>query len=37
MSQKDWPALLSMVDMLSGTVLSVLVSTISFVASKRLD
>ena len=33
---KDWPVLLSMVDMLWGTVLSVLVSSISFVAGKRL-
>ena len=34
---KDWPALLSIVDMLWGTVLSVLVSYISFMAGKRLD
>lgn len=33
---KDWPALLSIVDMLWGTVLSVLVSIISFIAGKRL-
>ena len=33
---KDWPALLSIVDMLWGTVLSVLVSSISFMAGKRL-
>ena len=33
---KDWPALLSIVDMLWGTVLSVLVSYISFMAGKRL-
>lgn len=33
---KDWPALLSVVDMIWGTVLSVLVSSISFVAGKRL-
>ena len=33
---KDWPALLSIVDMLWGTLLSVLVSYISFVAGKRL-
>lgn len=33
---KDWPALLSIVDMLWGMVLSVLVSYISFMAGKRL-
>jgi uncharacterized membrane protein len=33
---KDWPALLSIVDMLWGTVLSVMVSYISFMAGKRL-
>ena len=33
---RDWPALLSIVDMLWGTVLSVLVSYISFMAGKRL-
>ena len=33
---KDWPALLSIVDMLWGTVLSVLVSSISFMVGKRL-
>ena len=33
---KDWPILLSVVDMIWGTVLSVLVSSISFVAGKRL-
>ena len=33
---KDWPALLSIVDMLWGTVLSVLVSYVSFMAGKRL-
>jgi uncharacterized membrane protein len=33
---KDWPALLSIVDMLWGTVLSVLVSYISFMGGKRL-
>ena len=33
---KDWPVLLSMVDMLWGTILSVLVSTISYIAGKRL-
>jgi uncharacterized membrane protein len=33
---KDWPALLSIVDMLWGMVLSVLVSSISFIAGKRL-
>jgi uncharacterized membrane protein len=33
---KDWPALISIVDMLWGTVLSVLVSSISFLAGKRL-
>jgi uncharacterized membrane protein len=32
---KDWPALLSVVDMLWGSALSVLVGTISFVAGKR--
>ena len=32
---KDWPALLSIVDMLWGTLLSVLVSYISFMAGKR--
>ena len=32
---KDWPALLSIVDMLWGMVLSVLVSYISFMAGKR--
>lgn len=36
MSLKDWPALLSFVDMLWGTILSVLVSYISFMAGKRL-
>lgn len=34
---KDWLALLSIVDMLWGTVLSVLVSYISFEAGKRLS
>lgn len=34
---KDWPALLSVVDMLWGMVLSVLVSFISFMAGKRLS
>jgi len=33
---KDWPALLSMVDMLWGTALSVSVSYISFMTGKRL-
>jgi len=33
---RDWPALLSIVDMLWGTALSVLVSFISFMAGKRL-
>lgn len=33
---KDWPVLLSIVDMAWGTVLSVLVSSISFMAGKRL-
>jgi uncharacterized membrane protein len=33
---KDWPVLLSIVDMLWGMVLSVLVSYISFMAGKRL-
>ena len=33
---KDWPALLSIVDMLWGTVLSVSVSYISFMVGKRL-
>lgn len=33
---KDWPALLSIVDMLWGTFLSVSVSVISFFAGKRL-
>ena len=33
---KDWPALLSVIDMAWGTVLSVLVSYISFMAGKRL-
>ena len=33
---RDWPALLSVVDMLWGTVLSVLVSYISFMAGKLL-
>jgi len=33
---KDWPALLSIVDMSWGTVLSVLVGYISFMAGKRL-
>jgi len=33
---KDWPALLSIVDMLWGMVLTVLVSYISFMAGKRL-
>ena len=33
---KDWPVLLSIVDMFWGTVLSVLVSYISFMAGKRL-
>jgi len=33
---KDWPALLSIVDMFWGTVLSVLVSYIGFMAGKRL-
>lgn len=33
---KDWPALLSVVDMLWGMILSVLVSSICFVAGKRL-
>ena len=34
---KDWPALLSIVDMLWGTVLSVLVSSISFMVGKRFS
>ena len=33
---KDWPALLSIVDMLWGTFLSVSVSCIGFIVSKRL-
>ena len=33
---KEWPALLSVVDMLWGTVLSILVSSISFMAGKKL-
>ncbi len=33
---KDWPALLSMVDMLWGTFLSISVSCIGFIAGKRL-
>ncbi len=33
---KDWPVLLTIVDMAWGTVLSVLVSSISFMAGKRL-
>jgi uncharacterized membrane protein len=33
---KDWPVLLTVVDLLWGTVLSVLVSYISFMAGKRL-
>lgn len=33
---KDWPALLSIVDMLWGTTLSILVSYISFLTGKRL-
>jgi uncharacterized membrane protein len=33
---KDWPALITIVDMAWGTVLSVLVSYISFMAGKRL-
>jgi uncharacterized membrane protein len=33
---KDWPALLSIVDMLWGTFVSVSVSFISFIAGKRL-
>jgi uncharacterized membrane protein len=33
---KDWPALLSIVDMLWGTFLSVSVSFIGFIAGKRL-
>jgi len=33
---KDWPALLSIVDMLWGMVLSVLVSYISFMAGKQI-
>jgi uncharacterized membrane protein len=33
---KGWPVLLSLVDMLWGTVISVLVSYISFMAGKRL-
>ena len=33
---KDWPALLSIVDMLWGTFLSVLVSSISYTAGKRI-
>jgi uncharacterized membrane protein len=32
---KDWPALLSVVDLIWGTILSVLVSYISFMAGKR--
>lgn len=34
---KDWPVLLSIVDMLWGTILSVSVSWISFIAGKRLN
>jgi uncharacterized membrane protein len=34
---KDWPALLSIVDMFWGTVLSVVVSCISFMVGKRLN
>jgi len=33
---KDWPALLSIVDMLWGTILSVSVSVIGFIAGKQL-
>jgi uncharacterized membrane protein len=33
---KDWPVLVTVVDMMWGTVLSVLVSSISFMAGKRL-
>ena len=33
---KDWPVLLSIVDMLWGTALSILVSYISFMTGKRL-
>ena len=33
---KDWPALLSIVDMLWGTFLSVSVSCVGFIAGKRL-
>jgi len=33
---KDWPVLLSVVDMMWGTVLSVVVSLISFLAGNRL-
>lgn len=33
---KDWPAILSIVDMLWGMVLSVLVSCVGFIAGKRL-
>jgi uncharacterized membrane protein len=33
---KDWPVLLTVVDMIWGTVLSILVSYLSFMAGKRL-
>ncbi len=33
---KDWPVLLSVVDMLWGTVLSVSVSAIGYIAGKRI-
>jgi uncharacterized membrane protein len=33
---KDWPMLLTVVDMIWGTVLSILVSYLSFMAGKRL-
>jgi len=33
---KDWPVLVSVVDMVWGTILSVSVSTIGFIAAKRL-
>jgi uncharacterized membrane protein len=33
---KDWPVLVTMVDIIWGTVLSVLVSSISYLAGKRL-
>jgi uncharacterized membrane protein len=33
---KDWPVLLSVVDMIWGTCLSILVSAIGFIAGKRL-